>query len=92
MAHHDDAKKRMRQNARKRLYNRHYRSTMRTAIKQVRTALESGDVAGAEAALPKAVSNIHKLTSKKVIHRNQASRRVQRLYAALAKAKAAAAE
>ena len=92
MAHHEDAKKRNRQNVKKRLYNRHYRSTMRTAIKQVRSALESGDVAAAEAALPNAVSVIHKLVSKNVIHRNQAGRRVSRLYAAVSRAKATPAE
>ena len=89
MAHHADAKKRNRQNTAKRLYNRHYRSTMRSAIKKVNTAIETGDAGAAEAALPAAVSSIHKLVSKNVIHRNQGARRVSRLYAAVKRAKAA---
>lgn len=91
MAHHADAKKRIRQSGAKRLYNRHYRSTMRTAVKAVRAAAESGDVAGAEAALPAAISTIQKLVSKGIIHRNQGARRVSRLYAVVKRAKGAAA-
>jgi len=89
VAHHQDAKKRMRQNVTRRAHNRHYRSTMRTAIKAVRASIETGDVAAAEAALPAAVSIIQTLVSKKIIHRNQGNRRVARLQAAVNKAKPA---
>ncbi len=89
MPHHKDAIKRMRQNADQRSRNRHYRSTMRTRIKQVREAVEAGDHAAASASLPAAVSIIQKLAGKGVIHNHQASRRVARLYKAVNGIKAA---
>ena len=36
MAHHKSAKKRMRQDAKKRLHNRYYKKSARTAIKKLR--------------------------------------------------------
>jgi len=35
MAHHKSAKKRIRSNEKKRLYNRYYKKTMRTMIKKI---------------------------------------------------------
>ncbi|HJN73241.1 MAG TPA: 30S ribosomal protein S20 [Myxococcota bacterium] len=88
MAHHADALKRIRQNAKRRTRNRHYRATMRTEIKRVRAAVDAGDHAAAEAALPTAVGIIQRLASKNIIHKRNASRRVARLYAAVNKIKA----
>lgn len=90
MAHHKDAIKRMKQNEKRRLRNRHYRSTMRTQIKKVRAAVEAGDAELASAELNKAVAIIQRLSSKKIIHPRNAARRVSRLYRAVNGLKAAA--
>ena len=79
MANHKSALKRIRQTAKRTERNRFVRSTMRTHIKRVRVAAESGDKALAEAELVQAIRKIDKAASKGVIHKNQASRRVSRL-------------
>jgi small subunit ribosomal protein S20 len=83
LAHHKDAIKRMKQNERRRLRNRHYRSSMRTQIKKVRAAVESGDKAVASSELNKAVSIIQRLATKRIIHKRNADRRISRLYQAV---------
>ena len=89
MAHHKDAIKRARQNEERRLRNRHYRTRMRNHIKQLRAAVAAGDLAAAEALLPKTVSIIQRVASKGIIHRRNASRRISRLYHAVNTLKAA---
>lgn len=79
MAHHKDAIKRIKQNEKQRVRNRHYRTKMRNQIKRLRGAVESGNAEVAQTELRAAVSIIQRLASKGVIHRNQAARRVQRL-------------
>lgn len=79
MATHKDAIKRMKQSEVRRARNRHYRSRMRNQIKAVREAVASGDVANAQSQLREAVSVIHRVCAKGVIHRNQAARRISRL-------------
>ncbi len=83
MAHHKDAIKRMKQNARRRLRNRHYRTRMRNQVKAVRKAVEAGDKDAAQAEFRKAMAVIHRVASKGVIHRNTAARRIRRLSAAV---------
>ena len=70
MAHHKSAKKRIRQDEVKRLRNRYYKKSTRTAIKKLR---EMEDKAEAEKFLPKVVSMIDKLAKKKTWHKNKAS-------------------
>jgi small subunit ribosomal protein S20 len=70
MAHHKSAKKRIRQNLKKRLRNRYYKKTARTAIANLR---ELEDKAEAVKFLPKVVSMIDKLAKKNRIHQNKAS-------------------
>lgn len=79
MANHKSAIKRIRQTAKRTERNRYVRSTMRTHIKRVRTAVEAGDKDLAKAELLLAIKKIDKAASKGVIHKNQASRRVSRL-------------
>ncbi len=76
MAHSKSAKKRIRQSEKARLRNRHYRSTMKTFIKRVRTA---SDKPAAEKELRTTVSLLDKLVSKGVIHRNKAANKKSRL-------------
>ncbi|MCC6280500.1 MAG: 30S ribosomal protein S20 [Saprospiraceae bacterium] len=70
MAHHKSALKRIRQNEKRRLQNRYYKKTARTAIKNLR---ELKDQAEALTFLPKVVSMVDKLAKRGNIHRNKAS-------------------
>ena len=54
---------------------------MRTAIKKVIAAIESGDKAAAETAYQAAVPSIDKSVNKGLIHRNKAARHKSRLNA-----------
>ena len=62
--------KRVRQSRKSNLRNRHYKSMMRTAVKNVLDA-EKKDV---PALLTKAISTIDRVYAKGIIHRNNASR------------------
>jgi small subunit ribosomal protein S20 len=70
MAQHKSAKKRIRQDQKKRLANRYYKKTARTAIKKLR---EMDDKEDAEKFLPKVVSMIDKLARRGTWHKNKAS-------------------
>ena len=70
MAQHKSAKKRMRQDEKKRLHNRYYKKTARTAIKKLR---EMTDKSEAQKFLPKVVSMIDKLAKKNTWHKNKAA-------------------
>lgn len=85
MANHKDAIKRHRQSIARRARNRHYRTMMRNRVKAVRAAVEAGDVDAAQTALREAMSVIHRVARKGIIHRNQAGRRISRLNAAVKK-------
>ncbi|HPK10423.1 MAG TPA: 30S ribosomal protein S20 [Saprospiraceae bacterium] len=69
MANHKSAKKRMRQDAKKRLINRYYKKSARTAIAKLR---EMSDKSEASTFLPKVVSMIDKLAKKNTWHKNKA--------------------
>ena len=79
MANTKSAEKRNRQNIQARERNRAHRSTLRTAIKKLRTAVASGDAAQAQKILPETLGVIDKTAQKKVIHANTASRYKSRL-------------
>ena len=70
MAHHKSAKKRIRQDAKKRVRNRFNKKTARTAIKALR---ELTDKAEAEKFFPKVSSLIDKLAKKNTWHPNKAA-------------------
>ena len=70
MANHKSAKKRMRQDAIKRLRNRYYKKAARTAIAKLRSIEDQGE---AQKFLPKVVSMIDKLAKKNTWHKNKAS-------------------
>jgi small subunit ribosomal protein S20 len=70
MAHHASAKKRIRQITARRLRNRFYKKTTRTAIKTLRSLT---DKAGATEFLPKVISMIDKLAKNNNIHKNKAA-------------------
>ena len=79
MANHKSALKRNKQNAIRSARNSHIRSTMRTFVKQVRTAVSEGNAEEAKVALERAVPFIDKAASKGVIHKATASRKISRL-------------
>ena len=89
MASHASALKAHRQSLKNREHNRQFRSRLRTALKDVRTALASNkegkDLAAAKDALKKTISLIDKMASKGIIHRNAAGRYKSRLQTRLAK-------
>ena len=68
-----------RQNVKRREHNRQMRSTLRTALKAIRAALDDKDLDAAKAALSKTVSLVDKMASKGIIHRNTAGRYKSRL-------------
>jgi len=70
-----------RQNIKRREHNRGMRSTLRTALKAIRAALDAKDLDAAKAALSKTVSLVDKMASKGIIHRKTAGRYKSRLSA-----------
>jgi len=85
LASHASALKAHRQNVKQREHNRQLRSRLRTALKSIRLAAESGDTTGAKSALNQTVSLIDKMAAKKIIHRNAAARHKARLSKRLTK-------
>ncbi|HEY0555271.1 MAG TPA: 30S ribosomal protein S20 [Thermoanaerobaculia bacterium] len=79
MANTKSAEKRNRQNVQARERNRAHRSSLRTAIKKLRTAVASGDASRAQAILAETLGVIDKTAQKRVIHANTASRYKSRL-------------
>ena len=79
MPNHKSAEKRVRQNERRRLINRSSRAKLRTSVKNLRSALKSGDAGKVGTLLPKTVSEIDKAVQKGVLHRNAAARHKSRL-------------
>lgn len=80
MPNHKSAEKRVRQNERRRVINRSNRSRLRTAVKELRTALDKGGK-NANELLPTTISEIDKAVQKGVLHRNAAARHKSRLTA-----------
>lgn len=85
MATHKSAIKRIRQNEKRRLHNRHYRNRTRTLVKKARVAIESGNLEEAREATQIAVRDLDKLASRGVVHKRNAARRKSRLMRQLAK-------
>ncbi|HLL79674.1 MAG TPA: 30S ribosomal protein S20 [Ktedonobacteraceae bacterium] len=78
------ARKRMRQEAKRRLHNRSIKSLVKTQVTKARVALSSGQ--NAEEAVRLAASELDRAAKKGVIHRNNAARRKSRLMKQLNKA------
>lgn len=87
MANTPQAKKRIRRNDRRAVVNKTRVSRIRTFIKQLESALESGDKQEAGAALQRVQPELARGVARGVIHKNTASRKFSRLtkrFAALA--------
>jgi small subunit ribosomal protein S20 len=79
MPNHKSAKKRVRQSERRRVINRSNRTTLRTSVKKLRTALAGSDQKEVTTVYPATISQIDKAVQKGVLHRNAAARHKSRL-------------
>ncbi len=79
LANSAQARKRARQAIGRRARNMSARSSMRTAIKKLRTALDAGDKETATQAYKEATPVIDKMAGKGLIHKNTAARYKNRL-------------
>ena len=81
------AKKRLRQNEKRRMANKSIKSAVRSQIRKVREAIDSGDVETAETEFRVAAKRLDRAGAKNIIHRNAASRTKSRLQKAIKGAK-----
>lgn len=79
MANTPQAKKRIRRNDRRAEINGARVSRIRTFIKQVESALLSGDKDQAQAAMKKVQPELARGVAKGVVHKNTAARKISRL-------------
>ena len=79
MANHKSAKKRVRQNEKRRAVNRTRRSGLRTQIKKLRAAFTGSDQNASQELLNPTISAIDKAVNKGVLHKNTAARYKSRL-------------
>ena len=82
MAHHQSAKKRIRQDEKKRVHNKYFAKTMRNAVRDLREVTEKD---AAVAQYPKVVSLIDRLAKKNLIHQNKAANLKSKLAAHISK-------
>lgn len=81
MANSPQARKRIRQAARRTEINTARRSRMRTFLRRVEEAIASGDGDAAKVALQAAQPEIMRSANKGILHKNTASRKISRLAA-----------
>ncbi len=79
MANTKSAEKAARQAVKRRTNNVAARSKLRTAIRNVTVAIDSGDKEGAATSYQAAVPVIDSMVNKRLIHRNKAARHKSRL-------------
>ena len=79
MAHSLSAKKRIRQNEKRRTINRARKSQIKTQIKKFETDLAAGDVAAAEQQLRLTVKKLDTAAAKSTMHKRTAARKKSRL-------------
>ena len=79
MPNHKSSEKRVRQSEKRRVINRSNRTKVRTYIKKLRAALDSGKGGDVQTILPDTISVIDKAVQKGVMHKNAAARYKSRL-------------
>jgi small subunit ribosomal protein S20 len=77
------ATKRWRQNVARRLRNRSVRSSVRSQVRKVRTAVAAGNVEQSDTEFKLAVQKLDKAAARRIIHRNAAARTKSRLSRAI---------
>ena len=70
MAQHQSSKKRIRQDAKKRIHNRYYKKTTRSAMQKLREMEDAGE---AGKFLPKVISMVDRLAKRNTWHKNKAN-------------------
>ena len=73
------AKKRVLQTAKRQLRNQARKSSLKTAIKKVVTAVEMNDIAASKALLIEAEAKIARAKGKGLLHPNTAARKISKL-------------
>lgn len=81
MANSPQAKKRARQNERRYAVNKARRSRIRTYLRKVEEAIESGDADAAKEALRQAQPELMRGVTKGILHKNTVARKMSRLSA-----------
>ena len=81
MPHHKSAEKRLRQTEKRTEINRARLSRVRTFVKKVESASETGDRAAAQSAFQVAQPELHRAPTKGVLHKNTVARKLSRLAA-----------
>lgn len=81
MANSPQSKKRARQNDRRAAVNKARRSRIRTYLRKVEEAIESGDQTVAKAALRDVQPELMRGVTKGVLHKNTVARKISRLSA-----------
>lgn len=81
MANSPQARKRIRRNNRRADINMARRSRLRTFIRKVENAVETGDSATAQSALKDVQPELQRAAVKGILHKNTASRKFSRLNA-----------
>ncbi len=89
MAHTKSAKKRLRQNEKRRLRNRFYVRTARNAMKKLKKMVLAGDIESAEQFLPRVYQALDKAHRAGALHKNTVARYKSRITAYLNRAKSA---
>lgn len=79
MATHKSAEKRNRQNEKRRIRNTSIKTYVKTRIKEVLKTVENKDIEGAKSALARVIPIIDKASTKGVLHKKTASRKISRL-------------
>ena len=79
MAHSLSAKKRVRQNAKRRVINRSRKSMVKTQVKHFEAALSAGEVDKAQEQYRLLVKKLDKVASTSTMHKNTASRMKSRM-------------
>jgi small subunit ribosomal protein S20 len=90
MAHSKQAKKRVRQNEKRRQANRVVASRMRSELRKVIRAAENGDAETVLSTYALAMKHIDKAAKVNLVHKNAAARQKSRITAAVRKVQAGA--
>ena len=75
----ESAKKRVRQNEKRRLHNRALKSEVKTYIKRINDAVQAADAALAQRELRRAASKLDRIAKRNIWHPNTVARRKAQL-------------
>lgn len=79
MAHSRSARKRIKQNSRRRLSNRSVKTFIKTRIKKFSSAVSEGSVDSAGSEYARTAQALDRAARRRIIHPNQAARKKSRL-------------